>query len=98
MHVNIDSPFATEEQAWDMLNYITDQGVTYFAFNPNLSTDDNGHLFYGDICPECGSPKTAEFSRTVGFFTKINGWSKERKEEFKLRKWMTLNEDGIDAK
>ena len=98
MHVNIDAPFATDEQAWDMLNYITDQGVTYFAFNGKLSADDNGHLFYGDICPECGAKKTAEFTRTVGFFTKINNWSKERKEEFKLRKWMNLNSSGIDAK
>ena len=69
-----------------MLNYITDQGVTYFAFNGKLSTDNNGHLFYGDICPECGEPKIAEFTRTVGFYTKTANWSKERKEEFNLRK------------
>ena len=86
MHVNVDSPFATEEQAWDMLNYITDKGVTYFAFNGKLSTDNNGHLFYGDVCPECGAPKTAEYTRTVGFYTKTNGWSKERKEEYSMRK------------
>ena len=97
MHVNIDAPFATEEQAWNMLNYITDKGVTYFAFNSKLSTDDNGHLFYGDICPECGSKKTSEYTRTVGFYTKIACWSKERKEEFKKREWMPLNEKGINA-
>ena len=97
MHCNIDAPFATEEQAWEMLNYIANKGVTYFAFNGKLSSDDNGHLFYGDICPECGAPKTAEFTRTVGFFTKTAGWSKERKEEFKLREWMPLNSKGIDA-
>jgi ribonucleoside-triphosphate reductase len=97
MHCNIDAPFATEEQAWEMLNYIANKGVTYFAFNGKLSSDDNGHLFYGDICPDCGAPKTAEFTRTVGFFTKTAGWSKERKEEFKLREWMPLNSKGIDA-
>lgn len=96
-HINVDAPFATEEQAWDMLNYITDKGVTYFAFNGKMSTCDNGHLFYGDICPECGEPKTSEYSRTVGFYTKIKSWSKERKEEFKLREWMPLNEKGTDA-
>ena len=31
LHVNIEAPFATFDQAWDMLNYIADQGVTYFA-------------------------------------------------------------------
>lgn len=65
-HINLDAPFATEEQAWDMLNYVTGQGVTYFAFNGKMSSDDNGHLFYGNICPECGSEKTAEYTRTVG--------------------------------
>ncbi len=98
MHVNIDAPFATDEQAWDMLNYITDKGVTYFAFNGKLSADDNGHLFYGNICPECGAKKTAEFTRTVGFYTKTANWSKERKSEFEMRKWMDLNACGTEAK
>lgn len=96
-HVNVDAPFSTEKQAWDMLNYITDKGVTYFAFNGVMSEDDNGHLFYGDTCSECGSPKTAEYTRTVGFYTKTNAWSKERKEEFKLREWMALNKKGTES-
>ena len=96
-HINVDKPIENEESAWDLLNYITDKGVTYFAFNGKLSTDDNGHLFYGDICPECGSPKTAEFTRTVGFYTKTASWSKERKEEYKLRKWHPLNDKNIEA-
>lgn len=96
-HINVDAPFSTEEQAWDMLNYITDKGVTYFAFNGKMSSDDNGHLFYGNTCPECGEHKTAEYTRTVGFYTKTNSWSKERKEEFKLREWMPMNEKGVDA-
>lgn len=96
-HINIDAPFATEEQAWNMLNYITNKGVTYFAFNGKMSSCDNGHLFYGDVCPKCGQEKTSEFTRTVGFYTKIDSWSKERKEEYKLREWMELNKKGIDA-
>ena len=80
-----------------MLNYITDRGVTYFAFNGKMCACDNGHLFYGETCPECGDPKTAEYTRTVGFYTKTASWSKERKEEYKLREWMSLNEKGVDA-
>ena len=82
-----------------MLNYICDQGVTYFAFNGKMCTDIKDHVFYGDICPHCKSStvKVAEFTRTVGFFTKISSWSKERKEEFKKREWMPLNDKGIDA-
>ena len=97
LHVNLDAPIENEEEAWDLLNYITDQGVTYFAFNGKLSSDDNGHLFYGNICPECGAPKTAEYTRTVGFYTKTDTWSKERKEEYKMRDWLPLNDKGVDA-
>lgn len=97
MHINIDKPITNEDAAWELLNYITDEGVTYFAFNGKLSTDDNGHLFYGNVCPECGAPKTSEYTRTVGFYTKTATWSKERKEEFKLREWQPLADKGVDA-
>lgn len=96
-HINIDAPFSTEEQAWDMLNYITNKGVTYFAFNGKMCSCEDGHLFYGNICPKCGKEKVAEYTRTVGFYTKTDSWSKERKEEYELREWMKLNEKGIDA-
>ena len=87
LHYNIDAPFDSFEKAWDMTNYIADKGVTYFAFNTKISACEDNHAFYGDICPVCGKPKSAEFTRIVGFYTKTNTWSKERKEEFKLRKW-----------
>lgn len=96
-HINVDHPIESEESAWELLNYIVNKGVTYFAFNSKLSSDNNGHLFYGDICPECGEPKTSEYTRTVGFYTKTSSWSKERKSEYKLREWHPLNEKGIEA-
>lgn len=91
LHANLDAPISDEENAWELLNHIADSGVTYFAFNGKLSACDNQHLFYGDICPECGEHKTAEWTRTVGFYTKTANWSKERKEEFKLREWHDVN-------
>lgn len=97
LHVNLDAPIENEESAWELLNYITDQGVTYFAFNGKLSSDNNGHLFYGNICPICGEEKTAEYTRTVGFYTKTDTWSKERKEEYKMRDWLPLNDRGTEA-
>ncbi len=96
-HINVDKPIENEEAAWDLLNYITNEGVTYFAFNGKINSDDNGHLFYDNICPECSSPKTAEFTRTVGFYTKTAGWSKERKNEYKMREWHSLNDKGVEA-
>ena len=93
LHYNIDAPFDSYEKALRMTNYIAQQGVTYFAFNTKISACKHNHAFYGDICPECGEPKIAEFTRIVGFYTKTSTWSTPRKEEFKLRKWDKINEN-----
>lgn len=87
LHVNIEAPFATFDQAWDMLNYIADQGVTYFAFNTKIQACKNNHAFFGKICPKCGCPVETEYSRVVGFYTPVKTYSKERKAEYKLRLW-----------
>lgn len=91
LHANIEAPFKTFEQAWDMLNYITDQGVTYFAFNTKIQACKNNHAFFGKICPECGEPVETEYTRIVGFYTPVKTYSKERKEEFEMRKWENTN-------
>lgn len=91
LHYNIDAPFDSFEKALYMTNYIASKGVTYFAFNTKISACDKNHAFYGDICPVCGKNKTSEYTRIVGFYTKISTWSKARKEEFKMRKWDNVN-------
>jgi ribonucleoside-triphosphate reductase len=87
LHANIEAPFSSFEQAWKMLNYITDSGVTYFAFNTKIQACKHNHAFYGDICPVCGEPVATEYTRIVGFYTPIKTWSKERTEEYDLREW-----------
>ena len=96
-HINVDAPFATEEQAWDMLNWVAQQGVTYFAFNGKVAQCKNYHSFYGKICPICGEPVDVEYTRIVGFYTPTRSYSKTRKAEFNLREWMPLNEKGSAA-
>ena len=66
LHFNIEAPFTSEEAAWDMLNYITDAGVTYFAFTTKIQACKNNHAFFGKICPICGEPVDTEYSRIVG--------------------------------
>ena len=90
-HINIDSPFSSFEQAWEMLNWVASQGVTYFAFNGKVAQCKNYHSFYGKTCPICGEPVEVEYTRIVGFYTPTKTYSKERKEEFELRDWMNLN-------
>lgn len=96
-HINIDTYFDSFDKAWYMLNWVAQQGVTYFAFNGKVSQCKDHHSFYGSTCPECGEPVETEYTRTVGFYTPTNTWSKERKAEYKLREWMPLNEKGEHA-
>ena len=86
-HLNIDAPFDNFEKAWDAVNYIADQGLTYFAFNTKIQACARNHAFYGTKCPICGGDVATEYTRIVGFYTPIKSWSKERKAEFKLRQW-----------
>ena len=91
-HLNIDAPFDSFEKAWDAVNYIADQGLTYFAFNTKIQACARNHAFYGKKCPVCGGDVATEYSRIVGFFTPIKTWSKERKKEFTMRQWEHLND------
>lgn len=91
LHYNIDAPFDSFEKAWKMVNYIADQGITYFAFNTKIQACKNNHAFYGTKCPMCGEPVDTEFTRIVGFYTPVRTYSKERKAEFDLRRWGDIN-------
>lgn len=93
-HINIDAPFKNVDMAWDMLNYVASKGVKYFAFNTKIQACQKNHAFYGDVCPLCGGASVAEYTRIIGYFTRINSWSKDRREEYKYRIWKDVNTDG----
>jgi Oxygen-sensitive ribonucleoside-triphosphate reductase len=89
-HINIASPFTSFEIAWDLLNYISDQGVVYFAFNLKINSCENNHGFFEKICPYCGKEIANVWSRVVGFISPESSYSKPRKEEFQLRDWSEI--------
>lgn len=89
-HINIEAPFTNFDQAWDMVNYIADQGLTYFAFNTKIQACAHNHAFFGKKCPICGGDVETEYTRIVGFYTPIKSWSSPRKQEYKLREWMDI--------
>lgn len=90
-HINLDAPLTDKDTAWKLLNYIADKGVVYFAFNLRISACKHNHGFYGDICPICGEPVETTYQRIVGFLTPCKTYSKERKEEFEMRRWFNEN-------
>ena len=91
-HINLAGKFANEEQAWDLLNYIANSGVIYFAYNCKISVCSNEHAFFSKNCPKCGEEAADTYSRVVGFLVPVSAYSKERKQEFEQRKWFDLNE------
>ena len=93
LHINIDAPFKTFEQAWKMLNYVSDAGVTYFAFNTKIQVCKHNHAFHGTVCPECGNPVDTEYTRIVGFYVPYKTYSKEREAEVKMREWEDVNNE-----
>ena len=96
-HINIEGRFPNKDVAWDMLNYVAQQGVIYFAFNTKVSTCKNKHAFIGtNNCPRCGEPVNDTFTRVVGFYTPTSAYQKIRKREFKERQWYDiLSNDSI---
>jgi ribonucleoside-triphosphate reductase len=65
-HLNIDAPLDSFEKAWNAVNYIADQGLTYFAFNTKIQACAKNHAFYGTKCPVCGGDVATEYTRIVG--------------------------------
>ena len=90
-HLNIDAPFDSFDKAWEAVNYIADQGLTYFAFNTKIQACEHNHAFYGKKCPVCGGEVKTEYTRIVGFYTPVRTWSKERTKEYKMRRWEGIN-------
>jgi ribonucleoside-triphosphate reductase len=97
LHVNIDAPFANYGAANKMVEYIADSGVTYFAFNTKIQACEDNHAFYGTTCPICGKPIATEYTRVVGFLVPVSSWTKERKAEYKLRKWEKTTGESIKS-
>ena len=96
-HINIENRFATEDEAWGMLNYVASQGVIYFAFTTKISVCKHKHAFISEKkCPVCGEPIADTYARVVGFYTPVSSYQKIRKREFDRRKWMNvLSNDGV---
>lgn len=92
-HINLAGKFASEEQAWELLNHIAKSGVIYFAYNCKISVCEDEHAFFSQKCPKCGKDVADTYSRVVGFLVPVSAYSKERKQEFEQRKWFDLNEN-----
>lgn len=96
-HINIENNFPNKEVAWDMLNYIAQNDVIYFAFNSKINECKNHHGFVGtNICPECGEGVYDTYQRIIGYLSPTRSYSKDRFKEFNTRKWYEYSEMAKD--
>ena len=93
LHVSLDGNQLTEEQSWEILNYMANAGVIYFAFNPKLSLCRHKHTFFGETCPICGEKKEDEVTRCVGYLVPVSSYSAARRDEENHRQWYSVGED-----
>lgn len=82
-HLNLENNLS-KEQYTKLLEYAVQKGNNYITFNvPQTQCDDCGfiakHPF--DICPECGSKNTTQWTRIIGYLRPVKTWSKERQAE-----------------
>lgn len=63
-HVGVNGRFASEEQAWNMLNYLASHNNIYTTFNTKINVCKHGHGSIGTkVCDQCGEPIVDSFQR-----------------------------------
>lgn len=95
IHFNLGEK-VTPKQAYKIIEGAMHSGCEHFALNPTYSICENDHYTFGkhEFCPQCLQetgkevPIVDNITRTVGFFTKVSSWSKEKREgDFERRNY-----------
>lgn len=83
VHINIDS-HVTTTQAKKLISDAIEYGMAHFALNAcYVECKECGHVHKGKVeeCPNCQSRKLDHYSRIIGYFSKVEGWNKVRREK-----------------
>lgn len=86
-HIQLDSHLTPAQYA-HILEYAAKHGCQYITFNiPNCECLDCGFIAKSpfEICPHCGSKRTALWDRIIGYLTKVSNWSDGRQKEREKR-------------
>lgn len=82
----------TTKQNEQLIRYAVKADCEHFAINRVYSKCSKCGKVYSvktDTCPDCGCDKLGHFTRTIGYFTPVDSWSKIRREwEFPRRKFI----------
>ena len=93
-HLNVGEKLTTK-QAEYLIGTALKKGLEHFAVNCVYSICPEDHWTLGDtsICPACFEGIIDHATRVVGFFTRVNNWSKPKREvDFCGRHWKSIEE------
>lgn len=82
-HINIEEQIKDPNFMQTIIELCAKKGVIYFAINYNIQACEDLHMSVGknSVCQICGKPNTQNFTRVVGFLTKIHDWHAVRREQ-----------------
>lgn len=83
-HLNIGERLTSVNQMKRLIEYTVECGCEHFAVNYNYCMCSQDHVTIAgpsQQCPICASPITEQYTRVVGFYTKVSAWNKGRRVE-----------------
>lgn len=83
LHLNIEDQITSVKFMKTLIEESIDKGVIYFAVNYNLQECKIGHMTVGKNkkCSVCGEKNIFNYTRVVGFLTRVNNWHYVRRNE-----------------
>ncbi|MFA5071292.1 MAG: anaerobic ribonucleoside-triphosphate reductase [Candidatus Pacearchaeota archaeon] len=82
LHITLhDAEALTPDQFFMLLNQARKSGTTYFAINRAFVECASGHYSIGKQkeCPACKEKIVNEYTRVVGYLSKVSAWNKVRR-------------------
>jgi ribonucleoside-triphosphate reductase (formate) len=84
-HANLGEKWANFEDAWNFNLHLAKSGVKYWSEIRKYQYCNNDHNFFGSVCPICGGKAKGNIIKIVGYLTKDEFYTNERKEELNNR-------------
>ena len=86
LHCNLNEHLS-KEQYLKLIDFAIANGTSYFTFNVPNSECECGFITKVPVekCPQCGSTKIRQWTRTIGYLRPVDCFDKYRKAEAKTR-------------
>ena len=97
-HINIDDALPlSPKQHGKILDYARKVGAKYLGINHVFAKCAKGHYWIGKetTCPECSCERVENYTRVVGFLTKVSAWNRVRRTVDFPNRCFLNNKDAI---